>query len=390
MNIPRPSERRRTRLLATLVTVVVLSLQFAIAPSRAAARTESAAVPGACVEGTLPHGALSMICVPASGWNGDLMVWAHGYVAFNQPLGFYHLALGDLSLPTFAQSLGFAFATTSYRQNGLAIIEGVDDIAELITAFPASSGQAASHVYLVGASEGGIVATLFAERKADLITGALALCGPIGDFTGQIDYVGDFRVLFDYFFPAVLPGPPTQIPPELISGWDSVYVPRIRSALAADPNAAYLLIRTARAAIEPGSSPSIESTTLGVLWYSVFGTNDAAAKLGGNPYGNVGRWYSGSTNDLLLNLNVKRVARSPGALTALAPYQTSGRPGVPLVTLHTTGDPIIPYWHEKLYAIKSGGSVPEIAVGRYGHCSFTTGEVVGAFGLLQQMIAARP
>lgn len=390
MSTLRPSERRRSWLLATVVTVVMLSLHVAIAPAGAEARTESAAVPGACVEGTLPHGALSMICVPASGWNGDLVVWAHGYVAFNQPLGFYNLALGDLSLPTFAQSLGFAFATTSYRQNGLAIIEGVDDIAELVAAFPTSAGQAASRVYLIGASEGGIVATLFAERKADLIDGALALCGPIGDFTGQIDYVGDFRVLFDYFFPAVLPGQPTQIPAELIASWDSIYVPRIRSALAADPNAAYLLIRTARAAIEPGSAPSIESTTIAVLWYSVFGTNDAAAKLGGNPYGNIGRWYSGSTNDLLLNLNVKRVARSPGALTALAPYQTSGRPGVPLVTLHTTGDPIIPYWHEKLYAIKSGGSVPEIAVGRYGHCSFTPGEVVGAFGLLQQMVAARP
>ena len=35
---------------------------------------------------------------------------------------------------------------------------------------------------------------------------ALALCGPVGDFAGQIDYLGDFRVLFDYFFPGVIPG----------------------------------------------------------------------------------------------------------------------------------------------------------------------------------------
>jgi len=368
----------------------VLALQPAIAPSRAAAASASAAVPGACVEGVLPHGALSMICVPASGWNGELLVWAHGYVAFNEPLDFYNLSLGDLSLPDFTQSLGFAFATTSYRQNGLAILEGVDDVAELLAAFAASAGQPASRTYLVGASEGGIVATLFAERKPDLIDGALALCGPIGDFTAQVDYVGDFRVLFDYFFPGVLPGDPTQIPAEVIADWDSVYVPRVRAALAANPNAAYQLIKTSRAAIEPGNPSSVESTSVGLLWYSVFGTNDAAAKLGGNPYGNIGRWYSGSTNDLLLNLRVKRVARDSAAAAALGSYQTSGHPGVPLVTLHTTGDPIIPYWHEKIYALKSGGSVPEIAVGRYGHCSFTPGEVVGAFGLLLQITTAQP
>lgn len=371
-------------------TTALLAMQLAIVPAHASATTRSGAVPGECVEGTLPHGALSLICIPASGWNGDLLVWAHGYVAFNEPIGFYNLGLGDLSVPDFAQSLGFAFATTSYRQNGLAILEGVDDVAELIAAFPASAGQPAVHTFLVGASEGGIVATLFAERKADLVDGALALCGPIGDFVAQIDYVGDFRVLFDYFFPDILPGPPTQIPADVIAGWDSLYVPRIRAALAADPVAAFQLIRTSRSAIEPGNSSSVESTTLGLLWYSVFGTNDAAVKLGGNPYGNIGRWYSGSTNDLLLNLAVDRVARQPAAVAALASYQTSGHPGVPLVTLHTTGDPIIPFWHEKIYAIKSGGSVPVIAVGRYGHCSFTPAEVVGAFARLQQMTAARP
>lgn len=389
MNTPRLSRRWRWH-SAALVTALVLSIQLTIAPAQAVAAPTSLATPGPCVEGTLPHGALSMICVPASGWNGELLVWAHGYVAFNEPLDFYHLGLADLSLPDFAQALGFAFATTSYRQNGLAILEGVDDVAELLEAFPAAAGQSASRTYLLGASEGGIVATLFAERRPDLIDGALALCGPIGDFTAQVDYVGDFRVLFDYFFPNVLPGQPTQIPAELIAGWDTVYVPRVRAALTASPSAAYQLIKTSGAAIEPGNSSTVESTTVGLLWYSVFGTNDAAAKLGGNPYGNIGRWYGGSTNDFLLNLRVKRVARHPTAALALIAYQTSGDPGVPVVTLHTTGDPIIPFWHERIYALKSGGSVPAIAIGRYGHCSFTPGEVVNAFGRLRQMTTGQP
>src|SRR5262249_17679267 len=83
-----------------------------------------AAGPGAGPPGRLSPGALSLICVPAEGWNGALLVFAHGYVAFNQPLGFYHLSFGGFYVPDLVQSLGFAFATTSYRQNGLAIVEG--------------------------------------------------------------------------------------------------------------------------------------------------------------------------------------------------------------------------------------------------------------------------
>ncbi len=70
----------------------------------------------------LPSAARSLICVPTP-WNGDLVVWAHGYVAFNEPLDFQHLRVGDLYLPDVAQALGFAFATTSYRTNGLGFIK---------------------------------------------------------------------------------------------------------------------------------------------------------------------------------------------------------------------------------------------------------------------------
>lgn len=377
------------QLVVAVATVVLLTVQVALASAPAAATTLPVPNTRGCVQGTLPHGALSLICVPRSGWNGALVVWAHGYVAPNKPLDFYDLTIGDLSLPDLTESLGFAFATTSYRQNGLAILEGVDDVAELVAAFPVTAGRPASRTYLVGASEGGIVTTLLAERKPWLIDGGLALCGPIGNFVAQIDYVGDFRVLFDYFFPHVLPGRATQIPAGVVAGWDSRYAPRIRAALAADPLAALQLIRTSGAAVIPGDASSIANTTLALLWYGVFSTNDAAAKLGGNPYGNIGRWYSGSIDDLQLNLGVERATRSPAADAAVAAYQTSGRPGVPLVTLHTTSDPVIPYWQEIVYALKAHGGVPQIPVARYGHCAFTGSEVLGAFGLLLQWSASQ-
>jgi hypothetical protein len=58
------------------------------------------------------------------------------------------------------------------------------------------------------------------------------------------------------------------------------------------------------------------------------------------------------------------------------------------MTLHTTKDEVVPFWHEPLYAAKvfltgHSGLTP-LPVARYGHCNFTTGEIVTAFALAVQ------
>lgn len=363
----------RSRLNALLVGVFLLGTTLV----PAAARAQPAITPGPCVPGTLPGGALSLICVPTAGWNGELVVFAHGYVAPGLPLDFYHLALADgTPLPVLVQSLGYAFATTSYRRNGLAILEGVDDIRELVAAF---GSPVKTHV--AGVSEGGLVATLLAERWPELFRSAIAACGPIGSFRAQINHFGDFRVLFDYFFPGVIPGSPIAIPPDVIAGWQTVYVPQILAALAAHP--ARALERVSKAAFDPANPATIGTTTVNLLWYNVFATNDAAFRLGGNPFDNRFRWYHGSSNDLRLNLSVQRFAASPAARLALRQYETTGDLSIPLVTLHTTRDEVVPFWQELLYLPKvdlsqRGRFIP-IPAARYGHCNFTTGEVVTAF-----------
>src|SRR5205823_4600707 len=118
---------------------------------------------------------------------------------------------------------------------------------------------------------------------------------------------GDFRVLFDYFFPGVvLPGSPIAVPDVLMQKWYAVYAPAVAGALAANPGRALELLRVAKAPFDPADPRTIVQTALDVLWYNVFATNDAAAKLGGNPYGNRLRWYFGSKNDWALNLAVQR------------------------------------------------------------------------------------
>jgi pimeloyl-ACP methyl ester carboxylesterase len=340
--------------------------------------------PGCDPIGVLPSGAESLICMPEV-WNGALVMYAHGYVSPTDPIGFYHLTTEDGTfVPQLTTSLNIAFATTSYRKNGLAILEGVDDMRELLAAFTLAHGMPAKTI-VVGVSEGGLVTALLAERSPQLVSSALSMCGPIGSFQGQLNYLGDFRVLFDYFFPNVLPGSAVHVPPILMTNWDEVYVPKIKAALVANPAAALELVRVARAAIDPANPATVVQTVVGVLWYNAFATNDATKTLGGHPYDNRFTSYSGSSDDARLNLLVQRFAATPKAMIAVRDYETDGHLRKPMVTLHTTADPIIPFWHEQLYFMKADTLArtlfAPIPITRYGHCRFTTLELLSAFSL---------
>ena len=152
------------------------------------------------------------------------------------------------------------------------------------------------------------MATLLAERFAELFSSALAACAPIGSFRQQVNYLGDFRVLFDYYFPGVLPGSAVSMPEHpdpvvWLGTWFSVYVPAIQNALDGNPAKALELMRVAARGLRPGrSSTTVIRSATAILAYNVLGLNDAIDTLGGNPFGNRFRWYFGSSNDLRLNL----------------------------------------------------------------------------------------
>jgi len=343
-----------------------------------------------CREGTATNGARYIVCMPDSGWNGGLVLFAHGYVPVGAPPDAWkaHLALpGGPSLPDLITGYGFGFAASSFSKDGLAVPQGISDTMDLIDIFKAEFGETPGRVFVTGVSEGGLIAAKALEQHPNRLNGGLAACGPIGDFRKQINYFGDVRVLFDYFFPKVLGSAWTQanitIPLELMTGWDTTYAPAVAAALQANPLKAAQLISTGNIPI--GLNPAnTGEAVLSALWYNVFATNDAMATLGGNPFDNRTRWYSGSLNDFLLNWRVARFTADAAALSAMSHYQTSGRLERPLVTLHTAWDPVVPAWQESLYAQKvarAGKShlLVRYPVLRFGHCAFNEGEVLIAF-----------
>jgi pimeloyl-ACP methyl ester carboxylesterase len=374
---------KRTLNLLLLVISFVIGLTLSPFPAHAGPLD-------GCEEGVQESGALYAICMPAEGkWNGDLVVFGHGYVSPFEELAIPEdqLVLPDgTTVPGLVTSLGFAFAVTSYSKNGLAVKEGVSDVVDLVGIFR-DSHPSPRHVFLVGASEGGIITALAAERHPDVFSGAMALCGPVGDFCKQINYWGDFKVIFDYFFPNVLPGSPAGVPEYVIENWAD-YQAAVINALTSNPHAKEQLLRVTKAPIDPSDPNSVLETALGILWYNVFATNDGIAVLKGKPFDNTRRIYTGSDNDLRLNLLVKRYKADQAALNEMAAYyQTSGRLRIPLVTMHTTGDPIVPYWHEPIYRLKAllnGSSLlhTNIPVFRYGHCEFKAEELLAGFALM--------
>jgi pimeloyl-ACP methyl ester carboxylesterase len=347
-----------------------------------------------------PSGSVYRFCQPPSWWhhNGSLVIFAHGYVDVTQPIAIPEDQLcpePNFCIPDVVNFLGFDFATTSYPVNGLAIVPGIADLLQLVDVYAEEYGTP-ERILLVGASEGGLVTTLSVEDYADSYDGGLSACGPIGSFRGQVDYLGDSRVVLDYFFPGLIPGSPIDIPPDLLETWDEFYPDVIYPVLFDPANESELLqfINVASLPFDPQDfQTTVENSVYEVLWYNVFATNNAAEVLGGQPFGNETRWYHGSLDDEALNAGVERFAADPEALEEIATnYRTTGDLAIPLVTIQTTLDPVVPFWQDQIFQLKTivAGSWPEYhfrypPVDAYGHCAFPVKDLLAAFLKLIRM-----
>jgi hypothetical protein len=330
---------------------------------------------------------------PASSYNGEMILFAHGYIALGSPepaTWLSQLALPDgTALPTLLNGQGFGFAASSFSTDGLAILPGIQDTKALINVI-GTLGIPVHKYFVTGASEGGLVAAKSIEEDAGSYAGGLAVCGPVGSFQKQLNYFGDVRVLFDYFFPGVLTsagGTAIDIPPALIENWFTQYEPAVIEAVNSNPLATLQLVSTAQ--IEIGLNPSNAASAIAdVLWYNVFATNNGQIVLGGNPYDNTHTVYKGSFDDVRLNRLVERYAATGTALSNIATfYETTGLLHDPLVTLHTLADPIVPFWQEPLYAAKvlsqdSISELVEIPAVAYGHCNVTAAQAETALSVL--------
>jgi pimeloyl-ACP methyl ester carboxylesterase len=357
------------RTIALLVTVATLCVGVAAAQQ--------------VIDGVTADGALYRFLVPYS-WNGQLVVYAHGYVDKGSPIA---LPNSPIELAAFQAitSQGFAVAMSSYSQNGWAVKEGAQTTHQLRGLF-ASKVSNPSRTYLVGVSEGGLIALDLTEGYAGQYDGTLSICGVVGGTPLTFNHNGDGRVLFDYFFPGVLPGDLLHMPNLDFSPGSPTYNAVLNALIAGLSSPGQPTLQFASVAGLPGSNAGeiIFSGLTLVGGYPAI--NELLQRTNGhNFYDNIRTVYSGSANDAALNAGVKRYSSDPAGVNYVAKYyDPTGQLRIPVLTLHTTQDPTIPFSEEAAYAGKVAGAhassfLVQQSVNRYGHCNVKPEEILNSF-----------
>src|SRR5262249_4054436 len=119
-----------------LIRLVIFTLALMVS---AATTARAACDP----DGFQASGSIYRICMPASGYNNMLVVWAHGFQHAGTPVSIPEdqLCINGFCLPDLVNSLGFAFATNSYSKTGLAIRQGQADTVDLVNIFSMKKGK---------------------------------------------------------------------------------------------------------------------------------------------------------------------------------------------------------------------------------------------------------
>ncbi len=332
------------------------------------------------VTGETGPGALYALYLPAD-WNGRLVLFAHGIVPPTVPVRLPPVPLRDSLL-----ARGYGFAYSSRSEIGFALKDGVQRTRQLRGLFTEAFGEP-ENTYVIGQSMGGAIALMLAETNPGLFDGALPMCTFGGGSQMEFDYVWNTRAVFDYFFPGVIPGDALHVPDDLDFNRD--VVPAVRNALLADPPRAMEMAGVDQIEIQYASFSELVSAMVagaGPLGLQVNFTNDILARTHYHSwFDNTAAVYTGSQDDVALNAGVGRFISTLDATNYMEHYyQPDGNLTMPVLTLHTTRDPAVPYVHEAVYAdIVAEAGRSEMLVqrtfNRFGHCTFTLPEQIRAF-----------
>jgi len=409
----------------TMTTSVVSWAAPLAAPPAAPPTSAPAASDARTFSGSLPDGATWTAQVPAA-WNGTLLLYSHGYLP--SFAGAPNTAQ-DAPDPTTEAALlaeGYALTGSSYAAAGWAMNTAVADQLDTLAATTSAMGRP-RRVLAVGTSMGGLVTAKLAETAGRRIQGALATCGIVGGGVALSNYQLDGAYTI-----AQLLAPTQQIPLVRFTGLDQAFA--TASALVAAVQQAQTTAegraRVALAAAlfqdpswRPGEPPPTDADSvehgqyewlLKTLQFTVPARFDIETAEGGNPSWNAGADY----RDLLsqsvdaptvrtlyreagLNLDADLAVLTAGAATTADPAAVarmeatsvpSGRVQMPVLSLHTIADPLVPVQHENAYrlAVTSAGRgalLRQAFVARTDHCTFTPAELVAAVHALDHRVA---
>ena len=389
-------KRRWSAFALTLLLVVGSSCGKTLLPTQPTADTavldpaqelRSHRTKGAAqIFGTTRSGALFALFRPDH-WKGDLVLYAHG---FTDPAAPIHLPpIENLRDQLLAR--GFAVGYSSFAENGLAVKDGIRQTERLEELFAERLGRP-KRTFLIGTSLGGIIAVALAERHPDRYAGVLTVSGLIGGSRGLIDYIGHVRVLFDLFYPGVLPGDLLHHPPGLNLN-QHVVGPAVQ-AMSHNPQGAAIISQLAQSPVPFASGPELVGSIAQALALHFIELDDLLRRTEGESFfDNSNVTYSGPLPAPVLadiNARVARYRSTPEVQEFLDRYyEPTGRLEIPMSTIYNERDPVVPSFNETRYrdlVAQHGHAsllVQRVFAGRYGHSElFSADEISQAFGEL--------
>jgi hypothetical protein len=357
-----------------------------------------AGVPSRVYQGVHKHAAYDIEVPPH--WNGELVMWAHGYRGQGFVLTVDTPAYG---LRQTLLNQGYAWAASSYYDNGYDVGAGVLSTHDLSDLFR-STVHAPHRTYIVGVSMGGHIIGRSMEQYPGYYAGAMPMCGVLGDHD-LFDFFLDYNVVAQ----DIAGVPAWPVPADYLSN----AVPRIEvtTGLAGltpgGPDTTNDLGKQLRAiTINRSGGPRPGAEAAFSVWKDfLFGIAAGAAgpSLSQNP-GQVATNILTSyepNSPVNVNQTVQRVpaqnwkARFDPALTAVPII--FGTPTAPVLTLHGLGDMFVPFSMEEDYAADVArndrqGLVVQRAIRTAQHCEFSPSEVGNAWNALTHWVrdGARP
>jgi pimeloyl-ACP methyl ester carboxylesterase len=356
------------------------------------------------LQGVFHHAAYDIEIPPD--WNGDLVMYAHGYrgqgtvlTVDPPPFGLRQKVIDE----------GYAWAASSYYDNGYDVRAGVlstHDLAQFALIklrWQAGKSFDRHHrrhqVFLVGVSMGGHVTGRSVEEFPKFYDGALPMCGVVGD-----------NELFDFFFDENLvaqdlAGVNAYPPP---ADYLTANVPTIQEKLGlttlkpGGPDTTTALGKQFRSiVINRSGGPRPGAVQAFAVWKDfmfTLWTPDGPGTLAQHPGRvgtNVDTVYDPNT-PVDVNATVTRVAptdpKSRASKRLTQSPQILGKPRVPVLSVHGLGDLFVPFSMEQIYARDVAAHhrsdlLVQRAIRSAGHCEFNANEAGKAFDDLVAWVA---
>ena len=360
-------------------------------------------------------GAAYRVEVPKTGWNGKLVMWAHGYRGTGP-----NLTVDTPIMRRYLLDNGYAWAASSYSKNYYDVRVGVEDTNALALNFvqiAAAKGRTLatpSKIFITGVSMGGHItaAAIEAETQANAINkvkyaGAVPMCGVMGD-TELFNYFGGYQVAAQQLAGFPITSFPTTdfaaLAPAIQSALWSTFPTQTNAQGDKLKNAVMNLSGGDRPFYKEGwanatnqsnifSSLGGDGSINGILTQNVLDTTQLFYKVDATSASNTAldTSFNNSAFKIRPTADANRLRRDGLRWIPTSP----GDINIPVVSIHTLGDLFVPFKMEQVYfdRTKAKGTdrfLVQRAIRDVGHCAFTAAEASTAFDDMVKWEAGGP